>query len=317
MARMVPVLAFGIVWLSCPPAHAIWMRSESVEWWTSVSDIVVVGEVSSTKEIDDRNEHQLSQVVAISVTATLKGDRQESLRFRQDHWTSEQESLKSIWYDPRLRPKDRLIVFFARPASGAAPEALWWVNLGHPDANLAKHAPYDNDGKLLGTGESVLDLVKRRIAKQSPSGGVKKRGVIVPFPAYRGGLMRWDFVRTADPDFKPVLVKQLRAGDVESAIYNLVSYPGKETAELIRPFLKDTTTSEAQVSDRKAGAGHSALRAVTYYPFRQTAYQALRLMGETPARPDWFADEITEFLCEIGFESTTYFPYGDWKRIDK
>ena len=34
------------------PAHAIWERSESVEWWTNVSDTITVMVVAEAKGID-------------------------------------------------------------------------------------------------------------------------------------------------------------------------------------------------------------------------------------------------------------------------
>jgi hypothetical protein len=126
--------------------------------------------------------------------------------------------------------------------------------------------------------------------------------------------MHWDFVRTADPEYKAILVKQLRDGDQESAIYNLISYPGKDTRDLIRPFLKDPRTSELQVADP---AGHDRMKTVKIYPLRQAAYSALTLLGESTEKPEGYYPDPFLWLFEVGFERPASFPYGDWKRLDK
>src|SRR5262249_5301943 len=147
--------------------------------------------------------------------------------------------------------------------------------------------------------DAIVSLVKRRISKEDPRRPVRRRGVIIYFKDYDQGDMYWDFVRTADPEYKKVLIAELQKkdGNKESAIYNLVSYPGKETIDLIRPFLNDPTTNEVENLSGKNGK-------VRFYPLRQTAYAALDLLDAKPNKPDGFLDDaFLGILLECGFES--------------
>jgi hypothetical protein len=290
------------------------MRSKSLEWWTNISDIVAVVDVASTKEIDPLNEYWQSQEVRCTPTDTLKGERLDSFTFRQDYREREHDTGTN---DAVLRPKTKLLLFYAREASRRKAEIVFWVNLTKPDPKLATHAPYNNDCKRLEDSEAVLALVKARIAKEKLQDKTKKRGAIVPFTAYEAGDMYWDFVRTADPEYKQTLIKQLRNGDKESAIYNLISYPDKNTRDLIRPFLKDGTTSELQVDDGKDASGSARHKIVKFYPLRQVAYTALNLLGESPEKPKGYIPESFQWLFKVGFEQRVYFPHGDWKRVEE
>jgi hypothetical protein len=216
-----------------------------------------------------------------------------------------------------LRPKTKVLLFYAREARRRKAEIFFWVNLTKPDPKLATHAAYNNDCKWLEDGKAVVALVKGRIAKENPQDRTKKRGVIIPFTAYEAGDMYWDFVRTADPEYKQTLIKQLRDGDKESAIYNLISYPDKNTRDLIRPFLKDGSTSELQVYDGKDASGSARYKTVKIYPLRQAAYAALNLLGESPEKPKGYYPDPFLWLFAVGFEHRAYFPHGDWKRVEK
>ena len=289
------------------------MRSESLEWWTNISDTVAVVEVSNIKDLEPLNEAWKSQEVHCDQITTIKGTRQDHFIFRQDYVT------RTGPCDARLSPKTKLLLFWARGSDRIKSDIVFWVNLAKPDIKLAQHAAYSNDCDWLDVGESVLTLVKARIAKETPQDKIKKRGLIVSFKPYESADMHWDFVRTADPDYKPILIKQLRDGDKESAIYNLISYPGKETVNLIRPFLNDPTTSEIHdYADRQQSlAGLPKYKTITYYPLRQTAYAALMLLGESPKKPQGYVSNSSSFVFKTGFENRTYFPFGDWKRIEE
>jgi hypothetical protein len=286
------------------------MRSHSLEWWTNVSDTVAIAEVASTKKIEPLNEYWQSQEVRCTVTKTLQGKRRETFTFRQDYRDQEPGEMSAVAV---LRPRTRVLLFCVRPAESRKIEIIFWVNLSRPDAKLSMQAPFNNDCKWLKDGQSVLALVKSRVKKENLRNRAKKRGVIVPFTAYDAGDMYWDFVRTADPEYKAVLIKELRNGDKESAIYNLISYPGKETRDLIRPLLIDGSTGELQViGDSKDPPGD---RIDKFYPVRQAAYRALKLLGESPKKPKGYDPDVFLWLFTTGFEHRAYFPYGDWKRL--
>jgi hypothetical protein len=210
-----------------------------------------------------------------------------------------------------------VILVFAveKPARGDE-RAIFWVNLTRPDVVKSQHAPYNNDCEWLADGDSAVKAVQARIDLERKTGKTRQRGLIVEFTATRAGEHYddeyWDFVRTADPDYKPKLIKQLHDSpyqtDKEAAIYNLISYPGHDTTKVILPFLKDPNVE--QPVDPAHPPRHLA------FPVRQSAYAALQFLGATPAKPGGFRADWAVWLMGIGFESRTFFPYGDWKRLE-
>jgi hypothetical protein len=101
------------------------------------------------------------------------------------------------------------------------------------------------------------------------------------------------------------------------AIYNLVSYPGKDTIRLIRPMLQDATTGERTFFDGDPWNGGKEKR-VKYYPVREAANLALALLGEKLDWPVPFYrddDELPDSFAR-GFEDRTYFPNGSWTRFE-
>jgi hypothetical protein len=294
--RNVTILAILLIGFCPRPAEAIWMRTHSIEWWVNISDTVAVAEVASAKAIDPLNELWDSQQVTCIAKSTLKGGQKDSFNFRQDF----RRRADADFDTPPLRAKDSVLIFFAEASDKRTSEVVFWVNLSKPDPKLASQAAYNNDCKLLGESVAVLTLVKNRIAKEDKT-NVKKRGLIVQFAGYETRDMYWDLVRTADPEYRQTLIKELQSGGSESAIYNLISYPSKETADLIRPFLRDKTVDETS-------------------PIRRSAYLALKLLGESPEKRDGFDPDVyvtRPWLFAVGFEDTAYFPYGDWKRLEK
>lgn len=289
------------------------MRSESVEWWTNVSDSIVVAKIATTTPIDPLNQYWKSQEVICIPAETLRGERLESITFRQNY----REGSDSTGDDLRFRPGNKVLLFCSTEAIHKTTTVAFWINLTKPDPKFSDHAPYDNDCNWIAGGDEVVKLVKARITTMIAGESVKKRGLIVPFVASDQLDLHWDFVRTADPDYKPILIKQLRDGDRISAIYNLISYPGKDTQDLIRPFLKDSDSSDLQVSDGKDASGNTRYKTIKIFPVKQAAYTALTLMGESPQKPEGYdSEQLFSFIFSVGFEHRSYFPYGDWKRIE-
>jgi hypothetical protein len=183
------------------------MRSESLEWWVNISDTVAVAEIDRTKRIAPLNEYYQSQEVRCTTPTILTGQRLDPPSFRQDYFAKGDQSGTG---DVALRPKYKVLLFCAREANPRETKILFWVNLTKPDAKLSTHAPYNNDCKWLEKGDAVLALVKARIAKNNSKDRAKRRGVIIPLAGHEVRDMYWDFVRTADPDYKPTLIRHLR-----------------------------------------------------------------------------------------------------------
>jgi hypothetical protein len=299
------------------PAFGMWMRSESLEWWTNVSDTVAIAEVTSVQEIDLPNQatktdpspqYFRSQTITCAVSRTDKGKPRESFTFRQDYRREKRDRTHD---DQPLQPKDRLLLFAVEKPAFSDTNVVFWANLTRPDVVESPHAAYNNECKWIGNGDAIIKTVHGRIDAERRENKSKQRGLILEFTAALHEDLHWEFVRTADPECKPGLIKQLRdpRGDKESAIYNLVSYPGKETTELIRPFLKDPTISQIEHYE---GTG----KTIQTFPLRQAAYSALTLLGNTPQKPEGFYPNASPWLFYVGFESRTYFHYGDWKRVE-
>jgi hypothetical protein len=316
-------IAFGLLLLS-DHAYGVWFRSESLEWQTNVSDIVAIAEVTSVQEIEladqptktaPSRKYFRSQTITCTVSRTDKGKPRDSFSFRQDYRRDERYRVED---DRPLRPKDRLLLFAVEKPVWPDKNVIFWVNLTRPDVVKSPHAAYNNECKWLGNTDSILKTVQARIGKERQGAKTKRRGLIVEFTAAPHEELGWDFVRTADPEGKAGLISQLRdpKGDHESAIYNLISYPGKETIGLIRPFLGDPTTSEMQDYSGRDQAQKPSYKTIQTYPVRQAAYSALRLLGDSPHKPDGFHPSAWNWLFSVGFEHRSYFPYGDWKRLE-
>lgn len=293
--------------------------SESVEWYINISDAVIVAEVTETKPAVSSISSAKAQKVTCTQIETLKGQSRNRITFTQEYWPLDGTKLDDK-LDRALQPKDRVLLFVNTKTEGRDP-AHFWLNLTKPEAKFRQHSAYNNHCECLGTAEAVLKLTKQRIAMEDPKKREKKRGVIVPFTPNENPRIRWFFVRTADPEFKPVLIKALQTRespwDVQWAIYNLVSYPGRETVDLIRPFLKDPTFREEKKAVGKDAAGNSTWKEVKVFPTRQYAFVALKLLGESPEQPEGYDPDHYLYLFDSYFESGSLFPYGDWKRLDK
>jgi hypothetical protein len=310
-------LVVGLLIGSPSAACAVWFRSESVEWQTNVCDIVAIAEIVKTSEIEladqptktsPSRKYWRSQTVACKITKVLKGRHGDSLNLRQDYSRVQKDPPND---DRPLRPGDKILTFAVEKPAPWHEKVIFWVNLTKPDVVKAQHAAYNSDCKWLADSDSILKTVLARIDLARKTGKTRQRGVIVEFTAGPPDDLYLGFVRTADSDYKATLIKQLHDSrypdDKESAIYNLVSYPGQDTINLIRPFLKDANTKEVGSSGRTVRVFH----------LRLAAYAALQLLGANPAKPEGFRPGRPIGLWwDTGFEARVYFPYGDWQRIE-
>jgi len=329
---MLCIIASSIVLLiiSGSNASAIWSRHESIEWWTDLSDTVALLEISQTEKLESENKYWESQEVSCNKVEAFKGDCPKTIVLRHSYRRGE---------DKRWTPNERILFFKVREfqVHGTlrdSGDAAYWVNVSNPDANSWYHAPHNNDHEFLRDEEAILSLVKSRIERPEATLSTRRRGLIIPLHWYADPneiVMGYsDFVRTADPEYKQVLIRQLKKREFrEDAIYNLISYPGQETPGLILPYLSDNTKATTRIQKKtiKSRLAHilsklgikvsqrAEYKTVTYYPVRQAAYLALVLLGEKVERPQPYYDNLRPWLFKVGFENETYFPYGDWRRL--
>ena len=281
-------LVIGLLIGSPSAACAVWFRSASVEWQTNVCDVVAIADVVNTSEREFAKEMELakaaarsepprehwrrSQMVACRITKALKGHLSGPAAFRQDYYQGQNNAPID---DRPLRPGDTILIFAVEKPAPRREKVAFWVNLTKPDIVKAQHAAYNNDCKWLADGDSILKSVETRIDLERKTGKTRRRGLIVWFTAGPPEDLYRDFVRTADPDYKATLIKQLHdtrwPDGQQTAIYNLISYPGQDTIKLVRPFLKNASTTEV---------GFSGATVKVFY-LRQAAYAALQLLAQT------------------------------------
>jgi hypothetical protein len=317
MKRITAAIAIGFL-IFIQPAHGIWFRSESVEWQTNVCDIVVVAEVVKTSEFELANEatktnpsrqYWRSQTLRCTITKALKGRVGGSLTLRQNYYRKQNMPPTD---DRPLQLGDKILIFAVEKPARGDDKVIFWVNLTKPDIVKAQHAPYNNDCKWLADGDSVLRTVQARVDLERKTEKAKQRGLILYFTAAPPEDVHWEFVRTADPEYKAELIKQLHnsiySDDQQAAIYNLISYPGHETIKLILRFLRDRTV------EQPVDPAHPPRQPA--FPLRQAAYSALQFLGANPSKPDGFRADWRPRLMGTGFESRNYCPYGDWQRLE-
>ena len=148
--RTLILIVIGLTWIVAgQPTHAGFsQQTMSIEWWTNVSDAVYVGEVSAAKEIEPENEFFNSQELSAKITATLKGERQQVLSFLQVYRNDAKvRGTETIAGDHKLQPKDRVLLFWAKPTADRKAEVIFWVNLTRPGPRYARNAAYSNDCK--------------------------------------------------------------------------------------------------------------------------------------------------------------------------
>jgi hypothetical protein len=322
MKRIATTIAIGLLIL-VQPAYGIWFRSESVEWQVNVCDIVAVAEVTSTTEIELRDEatksdpsrkYWRSQKITCAISRTAKGRPRDSFVFRQDYRRDQREP---AFDDRPLRPKDKLLLFAVEKPLYNDTNVIFWVNLTRPDVVKSEHAAYNNECVRLGDADTIIRTVQARIDAEKKGAKTKQRGLIVDFTAAPPSAS-WDFVRTADPECKPDLIKHLHDSqypvDQERAMYGLISYPGHETIKLILPFLRDLRTAKIQVKSDSDPAGKRTSKTVEIFPLRQAAYTALNFLGASPQKPPGYYPKWSFSLSTTGFENRYHFPYGEWQR---
>src|SRR5262249_34090348 len=117
-----------VIGLICQPAYAIWFRTESVEWWTNVSDVIVVAEVSSVNKIEPLNELWDSQSVTCKPTAVLKGKSRKGWTFRQDFLQAPNGQGKDNHSGDQQLKKGGKVLLFCKQPETAEKEVLFWIN---------------------------------------------------------------------------------------------------------------------------------------------------------------------------------------------
>lgn len=295
-------------------------RGASVEWYVNISDLVAVVEVTNAElvEPESRYERFKSQKVTGTPQEILKGTPAVSLTFFEKYRPADSE-----FAEKPLQVGDRVVLFVADR------DTSHWLNLSHlVTVPVARSVPpLNNDCQFLTSETAIIDLIKHRVALEKSAGKTKSRGLLVQFTAYTGQVDYADFVRTADPEYKATLIEQLQVrgnyshGSAEQAIYNLISYPGKETADLIRPFLKDRTTNWTTTKSSNQRTIFDTLRSrlgirdrdIPVYDISDAAYLALSLLGEKPKRPSTYYAPWLPRLFRDGFETSSSFPPGNWK----
>jgi hypothetical protein len=292
------------------------MRSKSIEWHTHVSDTVVIAKVTrvagTPPDFQDFWGYKNVQQAKLQHVKSLRGGRPQDLSIPQ-YYNDEGRTWPFV--DALLAPGDEVLAFYARDPVKRKSVLHFWINLTKPDVQLSSRGANTNESQWLSDGDAVLAAVTERIGREKISGR-GRRGIISWFAPGMAQEIFWDLVRTAEPECKPEIIRELHEGDTEAAICNLISYPGRETEELIRPFLRDPRCEERKTRiTSKTPPIVERYRRRKIYPYRQSAYIALKLLGKKVALPAGCDFAWMGFAFHGGFEDDDHFPHGNWKRI--
>src|SRR5262249_36307944 len=128
----------------------IWFREESVEWWTSVSDVIVVANVVGTKpiegDVDLSSEECRSETLICDVTDVLLGQHGKKISFRQEYYWGPKDPGDYDGFQPRrVRIGDKVLLFLARESWLIELKLAHRINLTKPAARFEAFTAYDND----------------------------------------------------------------------------------------------------------------------------------------------------------------------------
>ena len=152
-------------------AKARWSRSESVEWWSSISESVVVAKVVRARFGKRDGTWQPEHVTCLAVEILKGKATPPAIDIDVDLWISDGHDVHA---DKPYMIGDRVLVFIARRTQTGKLEAAHWVNLSHPYSESAR-AAYDNNCNYLGTEREILKIVNRRHIAAEP-GPVRAAG---------------------------------------------------------------------------------------------------------------------------------------------
>jgi hypothetical protein len=295
-------------------ALAISFRSESVEWQTDLSNSIVIGSVTESRALDPEDEYRDVQEVTCRPVEWIKGTGPANILFRHRFPNAKRPGEGNV---SAIRKGQRILIFLVKDPNKDKYVPLNWINLSDPTrSGTSPHIAYDNDCGPLASEESILAVVRGRVKKTANVKNTQRRGLLVMFRPMED--VHHEFVITADPKYRQQFVDLLEIGGNENrcwAIFNLVSYPSKDTIEIIRPMLHDKGTQETTIYEG-GDPFRGEPKTVVYYPVRQAAYLALALLGEKVDRPVPYYEEVIPNPFDTGFEDRTSFPYGNWKRLE-
>jgi hypothetical protein len=116
-------------------ASARWARSESVEWWSSISESVVVAKVTHARFGKRDGTWQPEHVTCVAVEILRGKATPPAIEIDVDLWISDGRDVHS---DKPYVIGDRVLVFIARRTQSGKLEAAHWVNLAHPYSEGAR-----------------------------------------------------------------------------------------------------------------------------------------------------------------------------------
>src|SRR5262245_12212164 len=141
VTRLLQVVVILLTTCTARPAQAHWFRTESIEWHTNVSDVIVVAEVVGVKEVASDNKYDRVQTVTCKPTDVLKGKFRENVTIWQFYSRNKQVHGKdNLAGDRPIVFGDRVLLFLVPPivppvdVEDRGRGLVFWVNLTKPDS---------------------------------------------------------------------------------------------------------------------------------------------------------------------------------------
>lgn len=299
--------AFVLLAGSTLSANAVTFQTASLEWWVNIADGIVLGRVTKAERLEPIGYGLVKQRVTFEQLELLSGTAPPTWELERNFRDRAREGIEGPGGGLfEMRPGDRVLLFCSRFSDRQREPISRYANLTSPEPK-GKTGVYDNHCRWISDGEEVLKFVRNRIRLGFTR---HSRGLIVAFTGQPVIIDLWLHVITAEPEFKPGILQDLKSKDTgirQGAISDLISYPGPETVTLLRPLLNDPTLESVNFYLKNSKYDRK------WYPIRQAAYEALTLLGETVTKPSGYNSEM-EFTSGHYLDYPWAYPSGKWRR---
>jgi hypothetical protein len=300
LMKRVAFASIGAALIFCPQTQAEVNGADSLEWLACASEVIVLGQITSSR-VEKGPGDVIYEDCVLRVTETIKGKETREISFCYRHFPRDDIS----W----LRPRAELLVFLSRWQDSYEDERIHLYVNPYYEARMHKllvptqnreplsvfdlrnppHHVFDRDGRQLLQRDEILSIA--RAWAKAPIVNYLERDAAYDSDAFqqlRSGSAVWLKV-PAEEKYRPEFMKLARSEDVferTKAAAELGKYPGRETEEVLRRLLDDTTESQSLFA--------ADVIWEVRYPVREAAYRSLKKLGisvpelafQRPATPD-------------------------------
>lgn len=290
----------SVAFFSCTRAQAELTGADTIEWLACASEKIAIGQIADSKTVKGPDQ-VLYEDCLLRVTEMIKGTPEQEIKFCYRHFPHDDTS----W----IRPRVELLAFLSRWKDTYADERIHLYTDPYYEARMHKflvptkgseqlsvfdlrNPPidlFDREGRRIMRRDEILAIA--RTWAKSPILNYLERDAAYDSDAFQqlqSGSAVWLKV-PAEEKYRPEFLKLAQSEDVSErtkAAGELGKYPGRETEEVLRRLLDDTTESKSLFA--------ADVIWDVRYPVREAAYRSLKRLGisvpdlafQRPATPD-------------------------------